>query len=141
MWFRTLTLRPFCHRQTVIQLSNALKTRGAAGGGGSTPAAAIAAGQAPAANPNPLSSTLRTKMVRLTNATQEFVMLLHVSSFSPAPTPGMRSYSPMVGLAAQPSPLPVPSPGPTTAGLEDGRLASNLSRNRSANPSWGSKLL
>ncbi len=77
-------------------------------------------------------------MVKLTNATQEFVMLLHVSSFSPAPTPGMRSYSPMVGLAAQPSPLPTPLPTP---GLEDGRLGSNLSRNRGANPSWGSKLL
>ncbi|RPD66340.1 hypothetical protein L226DRAFT_566785 [Lentinus tigrinus ALCF2SS1-7] len=126
--------------KTVIQLSNALKTRGAAGGGGLTPAASIAAGQAPAANPNPLSSTLRTKMVKLTNATQEFVMLLHVSSFSSAPTPSLRSYSPMVGLAAQPSPLPTPSPM-FTPGLEDGRLASNLSRNRSANPSWGSKLL
>ncbi|TFK91250.1 hypothetical protein K466DRAFT_583015 [Polyporus arcularius HHB13444] len=124
--------------KTVIQLSNALKTRGAAGGGGLTAAASIAAGQTPQANPHPLSSTLRTKMVKLTNATQEFVMLLHVSSFSPAPTPGMRSYSPMVGLAAQPSPLPTPLPTP---GLEDGRLGSNLSRNRGANPSWGSKLL
>lgn len=77
-------------------------------------------------------------MVKLTNATQEFVMLLHVSSFSPAPTPGLRSYSPMVGLAAQASPLPTPL---LTPGLEDGRLGSNLSRNRSGTPFGGSKLL
>ncbi|KAI0748324.1 RAM signaling pathway protein-domain-containing protein [Daedaleopsis nitida] len=119
--------------KTVIQLSNALKTRGTTGG--STPAASIAAGQT---NINPLSSTLRTKMVKLTNATQDIVLLLHVSSFSPAPTPGLRSYSPMVGLA-QPSPLPTPV---STPGLEDGRLTSNLSRNRSGvSPFGGSKLL
>ena len=100
----------------------------------------IAAGANGAGANNPLSSTLRTKMVRLTNATQDVVMLLHVSSFSPAPTPGLRSYSPMIGLAAsaQASPLPTPIPTP---GVEDGRLASNLSRNRGANPSTGSKLL
>ncbi|KAI0362346.1 hypothetical protein OH77DRAFT_1441806 [Trametes cingulata] len=110
--------------KTVIQLSNALKTRGTAGG----PSASA------------LSSTLRNKMVVLTSKTQEFVMLLHVSSFSPAPTPGLRSYSPMVGLAAgmgaQASPLPPPTPG-----IEDGRLGSNISRNRGANPSAGAKLL
>ena len=118
-------------RQTVIQLSLALKTRGTTAG--STPAALIAAG---AGANNPLSSTLRTKIVRLTQATQEFVMLLHVSSFSPAPTPGLRSYSPMVGmLAPQPSPLPI-----TPSVFEDGRLGSNLSRNRSANPA-GTRVL
>ncbi|KAH9857083.1 RAM signaling pathway protein-domain-containing protein [Lenzites betulinus] len=113
--------------KTVIQLSNALKTRGTPGG----PSVSTA-----------LSSTLRTKMVRLTNATQEVVMLLHVSSFSPAPTPGLRSYSPMVGLAAgagvggHASPLPsTPTPG-----IEDGRLGSNISRSRGANPSMGAKL-
>ncbi|OBZ69068.1 hypothetical protein A0H81_10818 [Grifola frondosa] len=62
--------------KTVIQLSNAIKTHGAA---------------------RPLSSPLRTNMVKLTNATQEFVMLLHVSSYSPRP------YSPMVSLMAQPT--------------------------------------
>lgn len=51
---------------------------------------------------HPLSTALRTQMVTLTNATQEYIMLLHVSSFSPAPTP--RPYSPMVGV------LP-PTPG------------------------------
>ncbi|GBE82072.1 RAM signaling pathway protein-domain-containing protein [Sparassis latifolia] len=86
--------------KNVIQLSNAIKTHGAA---------------------HPLSSTLRTNMVKLTNATQEFVILLHVSSFSPATTP--RPYSPMVGVMAQPSPLGLP---------EDGRLGANLSRSRSA---------
>ncbi len=79
-------------------------------------------------------------MVRLTNATQEVVMLLHVSSFSPAPTPGLRSYSPMVGLGAGvglgASPLPTPMPV-----IEDGRLGSNISRSRGANPSSGAKLL
>ncbi|KAI0372858.1 hypothetical protein BV20DRAFT_990186 [Pilatotrama ljubarskyi] len=113
--------------KTVIQLSNALKTRGTAGAqtnhGVST-----------------LSHTLRQKMVDLTHATQDVVLLLHVSSFSPAPTPGLRSYSPLVGLAAgvgaHASPLPTPMPG-----IEDGRLGSNISRNRGANPSTGAKLL
>ncbi|KAI9057861.1 hypothetical protein FKP32DRAFT_1597815 [Trametes sanguinea] len=126
--------------KTVIHLSNVLKTRGTAPP--STPSSVPpSASGAAAQSTNPgttsaLSSTLRTKMVRLTNATQEFVMLLHVSSFSPAPTPGLRSYSPMVGLAAQGSPLPTPLPA-----MEDGRLGSNLSRARSANPPSGPKLL
>ncbi|KAI0950446.1 hypothetical protein AcV7_008910 [Taiwanofungus camphoratus] len=94
--------------KTVIQLSNAIKTHVAA---------------------HPLSSTVRTNMVKLTNATEEFVILLHVSSFSPAPTP--RPYSPMVGLATQPSTLGLP---------EDGRLGANLSRSRSVLPSASSKL-
>ncbi|KAI8998457.1 RAM signaling pathway protein-domain-containing protein [Trametes punicea] len=131
--------------KTVIQLSNVLKTRGTAGGTSTstaTPTSASGPQLGPTSQPplgttaSALSSTLRTKMVRLTNATQEFVMLLHVSSFSPASTPGLRSYSPMVGLAANGSPLPTPSPG-----VEDGRLGSNLSRSRGANQSTGSKLL
>ncbi|KAI0647246.1 RAM signaling pathway protein-domain-containing protein [Trametes meyenii] len=133
--------------KTVIQLSNALKTRGTTGG----PPPSSASASAPASvmgtpvlptqgsTASALSSTLRTKMVRLTNATQEFVMLLHVSSFSPAPTPGLRSYSPMVGLAAgvgaHLSPLSTSTPG-----IEDGRLGSNISRSRGANSST-SKLL
>ncbi|KAH7927088.1 hypothetical protein BV22DRAFT_1103919 [Leucogyrophana mollusca] len=64
---------------------------------------------------------LRAKMVALTNSTQEFVMLLHVSSFSPSSTP--RPYSPM----ATPS-LAQPQYG---SALEDGRLGANLSRSRS----------
>ncbi|EIW60077.1 uncharacterized protein TRAVEDRAFT_45328 [Trametes versicolor FP-101664 SS1] len=133
--------------KTVIQLSNAVKTRGTPGGPSGAPASVAAPGTpglhptngAPAAG-STLSLTLRTKIVQLTNATQEFVMLLHVSSFSPAPTPGLRSYSPMVGLGAGvglgASPLPTPMPV-----IEDGRLGSNISRSRSANPSSGAKLL
>ncbi|CDO72893.1 hypothetical protein BN946_scf185002.g78 [Trametes cinnabarina] len=130
--------------KTVIQLSNVLKTRGTTvppPSSSSTPPSVPRPGAAATVQPNlgsssALSSTLRTKMVRLTNATQEFVMLLHVSSFSPAPTPGLRSYSPMVGIGAHASPLPTPLPA-----MEDGRLGSNLSRARSANPPAGSKLL
>ncbi|CCM02069.1 uncharacterized protein FIBRA_04145 [Fibroporia radiculosa] len=91
--------------KTVIQLSTAMKTHIAA---------------------HPLFSTLRTNMVKLTNATEEFIILLHVSSFSPAQTP--RPYSPIV---AHPSPL----------GLgDDGKLGTNLSRTRSALPSASSRL-
>ncbi|KAH9945938.1 RAM signaling pathway protein-domain-containing protein [Epithele typhae] len=122
--------------KTVIQLSRALKTRGTVPS--ATPAASIANGATSASTPTPppLSSTLRTKMVRLTNATQEFVMLLHVSSFSPAPTPGLRSHSPMVGfmnggLTPQPPLTPMPMSSPSF--LDESRLGSNLSRARSAN--------
>jgi len=94
--------------KTVIQLSSAVKTHIAA---------------------HPLSSTVRTKMVKLTNATEEFVILLHVSSFSPASTP--RPYSPLV---AHPSPLGI------HGNHEDGKLGANLSRTRSALPSSSSKL-
>ncbi|KAI0636774.1 RAM signaling pathway protein-domain-containing protein [Trametes polyzona] len=135
--------------KTVIQLSNALKTRNgpasssASATGPSIPGAPLQ----PQPHNSALSSTLRTKIVRLTNATQEVVMLLHVSSFSPAPTPGLRSYSPMVGPGVgvgmgagagvhATSPLPTPTPS-----IEDGRLGSNISRSRSANPSFGAKLL
>lgn len=144
-----------CHfSQTVIQLSLALKTRGAGtttNGSTPTPAATFAATAAKlnghsytkhARKPSQLSSTLRTKMVTLTNATQEFVMLLHVSSFSPAPTPNMRPYSPMVGFAAAPAISSQSHPLPATpVPPEDGRLGSNLSRNRAAAPIGSSKLL
>ncbi|KAH9934701.1 RAM signaling pathway protein-domain-containing protein [Fomitopsis serialis] len=84
----------------VIQLSSAIKTRIEA---------------------HPLSAELRSKIGKVTSATEEFVILLHVSSFSPAPTP--RPYSPMPTVAA-PSPLGVP----------DDKLSSStgISRNRSA---------
>jgi hypothetical protein len=65
-------------------------------------------------------AAFRATMVKLTNATEEFVILLHASSFSPPSTP--RSHSPMV-LA------------PPTLGLgpEDGtKLGVSLSRSRSA---------
>ncbi|PCH38160.1 hypothetical protein WOLCODRAFT_161344 [Wolfiporia cocos MD-104 SS10] len=92
--------------KTVIQLSNAIRVHGTA---------------------HPLSSTVKMNMVKLTNATEEFVILLHVSSFSPAPIP--RPYSPMVAL---PSPLGLPG--------DDGRLGTSLSRSRTAIPLTNSKL-
>ncbi|KZT11311.1 uncharacterized protein LAESUDRAFT_747064 [Laetiporus sulphureus 93-53] len=90
--------------KTVIQLSSAIKTH---------------------MTSHPLSSDLRTSMVNLTNATEEFVILLHVSSFSPAPTP--RPYSPMVAQGAIGTP-------------EESKLGAGLSRSRSALPSASSKL-
>ncbi|THH31152.1 hypothetical protein EUX98_g3038 [Antrodiella citrinella] len=90
----------------VIQLSSALKVQGTA-----------------------LPPILRTNMVKLTNATQEFVILLHVSSFS-ASTP--RPYSPLI------TPMGNGSASPTVA--EDGRLGANLSRSRSAIPTTMSRL-
>ncbi|KAK7693696.1 hypothetical protein QCA50_003267 [Cerrena zonata] len=97
--------------RTVIHLSNAIKSYGTA---------------------NPLHNELRTNMVKLTNATQEFVILLHVSSFSPAPTP--RSYSPMVSAASL-----LRSPPPVIP--EDGQLSASFSRSRSAVPPSSSRLI
>ncbi|EPQ58359.1 hypothetical protein GLOTRDRAFT_72712 [Gloeophyllum trabeum ATCC 11539] len=103
------TLREDAHVfvKTVVQLSNAIKSYGEG---------------------HPVSPKLRSSMVKLTNATEEFVILLHVSSFSPSATP--RPFSPMV-----------PSQ-PNGAGLapEDGKLGANLSRSRSALPPSSSKL-
>lgn len=84
----------------VVKLSNLVKTHGTS---------------------HAVFSDLLGKMLALTNATQEFVMLLHVSSFSPSTTP--RPYSPMTAILA-----------PSTVGLiaEDGRLGANLSRCRSS---------
>ena len=76
-----------------------------------------------------LPADLRQNMVTLTNATQDFLMLLHVSSFSPTPTP--RPYSPMVGVIPPQSAMP-----PTV----DDKLGANLTRNRGAVPLVGSKL-
>ncbi|KAG1849124.1 RAM signaling pathway protein-domain-containing protein [Suillus subalutaceus] len=83
----------------VVKLSNLVKTHGTS---------------------HAVFSDLLGKMLALTNATQEFVMLLHVSSFSPS-TP--RPYSPMTAILA-----------PSAVGLiaEDGRLGANLSRSRSS---------
>ncbi|KAG2348422.1 hypothetical protein BDR05DRAFT_980623 [Suillus weaverae] len=84
----------------VVKLSNLVKTHGTS---------------------HAVFSDLLGKMLALTNATQEFVMLLHVSSFSPSTTP--RPYSPMTAILA-----------PSAVGLiaEDGRLGANLSRSRSS---------
>jgi hypothetical protein len=43
----------------------------------------------------PVPSALRMNMVKLTNSTEEFAVLLHVSSFSPSAT-SARPYSPMI---------------------------------------------
>jgi len=94
--------------RTVVQLSNVIKEHGAS-------------------HPHPTWSNLRSDMVKLTSATEEFVMLLHVSSFSTSATP--RPYSPMVNGSTGLMGVP-----------EDGRLGANLSRSRSAQPSASSKL-
>ncbi|KAI9466287.1 RAM signaling pathway protein-domain-containing protein [Lactarius psammicola] len=72
---------------------------------------------------HPLSTALRANMVKLTNATEEFVILLHVSSFSNTSTP--RPYTPLVnGLSSNSAILGVAS--------EDSHLGASLTRSRSA---------
>ncbi|TFK76564.1 hypothetical protein BDN72DRAFT_243194 [Pluteus cervinus] len=67
-----------------------------------------------------VSSKLRSNMVKLTNSTEEFAMLLHVSSFSPS---NSRPYSPML------------SPAYPHSNIQDEpRLNSSLSRTRSTQP-------
>lgn len=62
-------------------------------------------------------------MVKLTNATEEFVILLHVSSFANTPTP--RPYTPLVnGLSSNSAVIGVVP--------DDSYLGSNLTRSRSA---------
>ncbi|TFK55152.1 hypothetical protein OE88DRAFT_1780062 [Heliocybe sulcata] len=103
------TLREDAHVfvKSVVQLSSAIKSYG---------------------EDHQVPHKLRSNMVKLTNATEEFVMLLHVSSFSPSATP--RPYSPMV--ASQPNGMMLAP--------EDGRLGASLSRSRSALPPNSSKL-
>lgn len=90
----SLTLILFCF-QTVVQLSNIIKAHGA---------------------PHTVSSALRTKMVKLTNSTEEFAIILHVWSFSPTIP---RPYSPML----------------STLSPDENRLGFSLSRSQSAQPS------
>jgi len=72
---------------------------------------------------HPLSAALRANMVKLTNATEEFVILLHVSSFSNASTP--RPYTPLVnGLSSNSAIIGVVP--------EDSHLGASLTRSRSA---------
>ncbi|KAA1471075.1 hypothetical protein DENSPDRAFT_837000 [Dentipellis sp. KUC8613] len=85
--------------KTVVQLSNAIRSHGGS---------------------HPLSSVIRTHMVKLTNATEEFVILLHVSSFSRAPRP----YSPMTMVSGS-SQTSVSHPA------DDSRLGPSLSRSLS----------
>ncbi|KDQ33898.1 hypothetical protein PLEOSDRAFT_1110771 [Pleurotus ostreatus PC15] len=102
--------RIFCN--SVVQLSRAIKYHGGA---------------------HAVPPSLRLNMVKLTNATEVFLILLHVSSFSPSATP--RSYSPM--LSASLSASSALNPPPSTSGLssEESRLGFSLSRSRSAQPS------
>ncbi|KAJ7221758.1 RAM signaling pathway protein-domain-containing protein [Mycena pura] len=97
--------------KTVVQLSNTIKQYGGAH-----------------------SATLRSNLVKLTNSTEEFAILLHVSSFSPLPSGNGRSYSPMPG-----SPAPSAMSSVSVGLLEEYRIGS-LSRSRSAQPSASSKL-
>ncbi|KAI5117433.1 hypothetical protein M0805_007004 [Coniferiporia weirii] len=95
-----------------------------------------------------LSTQLRSDIAKLTNATQEFVMLLHVSSYAPA-TP--RPYSPMItgnGIHGTASGLGVAtnSHSPILGGAapsEDRSQSGNagLSRSRSAQPAASSRLV
>ncbi|KAJ8517452.1 hypothetical protein ONZ45_g5378 [Pleurotus djamor] len=101
--------------KSVVQLSNVLKTYGSG-----------------IMVPPPLKSN----MVKLTNATEEFAILLHVSSFSPSATP--RSYSPMLSTTMNLSGLLNP-PHSASASTEETRLVSSLSRSRSAQPSASMK--
>ena len=78
----------------------------------------------------------------MTNATQEFVMLLHVSSFSPSSTPRSYSpYSPMLasaGAAAQSAALAALT---VNGSSDDRQLGASLSRSRTAQPSASLKLV
>ncbi|KAJ7184297.1 RAM signaling pathway protein-domain-containing protein [Mycena filopes] len=114
--------------KTVVQLSNVIKSYGSA------------------------HPSLRSNLVKLTNSTEEFAILLHVSSFSPLPSTNGRPYSPMPGSPV-PSTLSAASAASgassmasshTALGLaiptEEYRVGSSLSRSRSAQPSASSKL-
>jgi RAM signalling pathway protein len=72
---------------------------------------------------HPLSATLRANMVTLTNATEEFVILLHVSSFANPVTP--RPYTPLVNGLSSNSAV-------NGATSDDPHLGPNLMRSRSA---------
>lgn len=98
------------YTQCVVQLSRAIKYHGGA---------------------NAVPPSLRLNMVKLTNATEVFLILLHVSSFSPSAT--SRSYSPM--LSASLSASSALSPPQSATSSEESRLGFSLSRSRSAQPS------
>jgi len=83
--------------KAVVQISNIIKTYGSS---------------------RSISSTLRSNMVKLTNSTEDFAILLHVSSFSP-------SSQGVLGISSTQNAFYMP---------EDNRLGSSLSRSRSAQP-------
>ncbi|KAJ7090310.1 RAM signaling pathway protein-domain-containing protein [Mycena belliarum] len=97
--------------KTVVQLSNVIKTSGGAHSG------------------------LRSNLVKLTNSTEEFAILLHVSSFSPLPSANGRPYSPMPG-----SPVPSTISNAGLGAPDEYRGGLSLSRSRSAQPSASSRL-
>ena len=75
-------------------------------------------------------------MVKLTNATEEFVILLHVSSFSPSSTP--RPYSPIITNGSGTSTPSGFLPG--SSQQEDSGGMGSLSRSKSAQPTSSLKL-
>ena len=103
--------------QTVISLCEVFKSHGAE---------------------RPLPAELRANMILLMNATQESVMLLHVSSFPPS---AGRPYSPLVSAGggfglSTPGLGQSPSPSLTTGGsgedLRDFRIGSGITTTRNA---------
>src|SRR6266436_2372799 len=75
---------------------------------------------------HPLTAALRANMVELTNATEEFVILLHVSSFANTSTP--RPYTPLInGLSGNSAMI--------GAASDDPPLGGGLIRSRSAQAS------
>ena len=58
---------------------------------------------------HPFSTVLRSNIAKLTQSTQDFAILLQVSSFSPAPTPG--PYSPAAAGRLSPNPGKLSTPG------------------------------
>ncbi|KAG6379191.1 RAM signaling pathway protein-domain-containing protein [Boletus reticuloceps] len=95
----------------VVKLSNFIKTHGSS---------------------HAIFPELRSKLVALTNSTQEFVMLLHVSSFSPSSIP--LPYSPMISA-------PMHSTNMTHfRGLDD-KLGASLSRSWSTHQPKALKLV
>ncbi|KAF7353640.1 Leucine-rich repeat-containing protein SOG2 [Mycena venus] len=120
--------------KTVVQLSNVIKTCGGA------------------------HSTLRSNLVKLTNSTEEFAILLHVSSYSPLPTTSIsytaithphnhhhpNSHSNANGANSSFSSNAANANGNSSVlGLgppEEYRVGSSLSRSRSAQPPASSKL-
>lgn len=96
-----------------------------------------------------LSSQLRSDIAKLTNATQEFVMLLHVSSFSLSsssrPFSPMQLPLPVINSAAvsgqgATSLQPQPSLSSLIAEEKQQMSGAGLSRSRSAQPSASFKL-
>ena len=112
-----IRLACFIHCQTVILLCNVFKKHGVE---------------------RPLPADLRTNMILLMNATQESVMLLHVSSFPPSTN---RPYSPLVsagggfGLSTSSlgaSPLPSSTAGGPGDDARDFRIGSGITTTKHA---------